>query len=102
MHAKMTRDRKKGFIAAAERTIEQLQADNELMRHTLSKVAEHHFGKSNPGSPVNSPLFTALDTNPNVTPASCDKNITSGASFLEEDAPSELVLLRNSRTTLST
>mmetsp|Transcript_31688 Transcript_31688/g.72786 ORF Transcript_31688/g.72786 Transcript_31688/m.72786 type:complete len:108 (+) Transcript_31688:1780-2103(+) len=57
MHAKMTRDRKKCFIAAIEKTIEELENDNKRMREALTKVAKHHFGSST-GSPVSSPLAT--------------------------------------------
>ena len=38
MHAKMTRDRKKNFIATIEKTIEQLERDCQKMRDILEKV----------------------------------------------------------------
>mmetsp|Transcript_18328 Transcript_18328/g.21141 ORF Transcript_18328/g.21141 Transcript_18328/m.21141 type:complete len:363 (-) Transcript_18328:915-2003(-) len=54
MHAKMTRDRKKCFIAAIEKTIEQLESDNKRMRTALSKVAKYHF-KPNAVTPISYP-----------------------------------------------
>lgn len=54
MHAKMTRDRKKCFISAVEKTIEQLESDNKRMRTALAKVAKHHFGP-NAITPIASP-----------------------------------------------
>jgi len=41
MHAKMTRDRKKNFIATIEKTIEELERDCERMRDVLNKVGAH-------------------------------------------------------------
>jgi len=38
MHAKMTRDRKKSFIAAIEKTIEELESSNKRMRSVLADV----------------------------------------------------------------
>jgi len=40
MHAKMTRDRKKNFIATIEKTIEDLENDCQRMRDVLSKVSK--------------------------------------------------------------
>mmetsp|Transcript_12447 Transcript_12447/g.20656 ORF Transcript_12447/g.20656 Transcript_12447/m.20656 type:complete len:377 (+) Transcript_12447:41-1171(+) len=59
MHAKMTRDRKKGFIAAIEKTIEQLEDSNKKMRAALTQVAKHHFGP-NAVTPLSSPLVTGM------------------------------------------
>ena len=53
MHAKMTRDRKKCFIAALEKTIEDLQSDIEHMKDALSKV-------TNMVTPMASPEITPL------------------------------------------
>ena len=39
MHAKMTRDRKKLFISSVEKTIADLEKDNQRMRDILSKQA---------------------------------------------------------------
>lgn len=41
MHAKMTRDRKKNFIATIEKTIEELERDCQRMRDVLNKVGAH-------------------------------------------------------------
>jgi len=38
MHAKMTRDRKKSFIAAIEKTIEELESSNRRMNAVLTEV----------------------------------------------------------------
>ena len=40
MHAKMTRDRKKLFVASIEEAISRLASDNEKMRQVLGKNAE--------------------------------------------------------------
>jgi hypothetical protein len=47
MHAKMTRDRKKNFIATVQKTIEQLESTNQRMKMVLADVIQNHF-KSNP------------------------------------------------------
>ena len=39
MHAKMTRDRKKLFISSVEKTIADLEKENQRMRDILSKQA---------------------------------------------------------------
>ena len=52
MHAKMTRDRKKNFIANIERTIGDLEATNQLMKDTLSEVIQTHFNGSTTVSPL--------------------------------------------------
>jgi len=43
MHAKMTRDRKKTFISAVEKTIADLERENERMREILAQQARKHF-----------------------------------------------------------
>lgn len=71
MHAKMTRDRKKGYIAAVEKTIEQLESENKDMREALSNVVERVFGTKKPVTPIQSPLFAALNPDglpPSLTP----------------------------------
>lgn len=42
MHAKMTRDRKKNFISCVERTIAQLEQENQKMRETLKMQVQNH------------------------------------------------------------
>jgi hypothetical protein len=39
MHAKMTRDRKKSYLATIETTIATLERDNQRMREVLAKVS---------------------------------------------------------------
>ena len=48
MHAKMTRDRKKNFIANIEKTIGDLENHNQRMKETLSEVIQTHFGSVTP------------------------------------------------------
>lgn len=43
MHAKMTRDRKKNFIAVVEKTIHELESNNSQMKKVLAQVVETHF-----------------------------------------------------------
>lgn len=57
MHAKMTRDRKKCFIAAVERTIDELEAENQRLRDALTKMSKHVGG--NAVTPNASPLMFA-------------------------------------------
>eukprot|EP00536_Pseudo-nitzschia_multiseries_P013601 jgi/Psemu1/290957/fgenesh1_pg.593_\ len=52
MHAKMTRDRKKSFIANIEKTIEELESSNERMASVLADVI--HVQKTPPSSPRSS------------------------------------------------
>jgi hypothetical protein len=66
MHAKMTRDRKKCFIAAVERTIEELEAENQRMRDALSKMSNHAGGYT--VTPNASPLMFATPEPPGRVP----------------------------------
>jgi len=43
MHAKMTRDRKKNFIATIEKTIDELETNNARMKEVLASVVRTHF-----------------------------------------------------------
>ncbi len=43
MHAKMTRDRKKNFIATIEKTIDELESNNAHMKEVLARVVQTHF-----------------------------------------------------------
>jgi predicted DNA binding CopG/RHH family protein len=43
MHAKMTRDRKKNFIATIEKTINDLEQNNQRMKKVLNEVVQTHF-----------------------------------------------------------
>lgn len=42
MHAKMTRDRKKSFIATVEKTIEELESKNARMKLALARAVDVH------------------------------------------------------------
>jgi hypothetical protein len=48
MHAKMTRDRKKNFIANIEKTIGDLESHNQRMKDTLADVIQTHFKSNTP------------------------------------------------------
>ena len=53
----MTRDRKKCFIATIEKTIEDLENENNRMRSLLSKLTASKFSQL--VTPVHSPELTA-------------------------------------------
>ena len=57
MHAKMTRDRKKNFIATIEKTIDELERDCQKMRDVLNKVGAHQqmIVAAAPVTPLTSP-----------------------------------------------
>lgn len=57
MHAKMTRDRKKCFIATISKTIDDLENENNRMRSLLSKLTASKFSQL--VTPMNSPELTA-------------------------------------------
>lgn len=72
MHAKMTRDRKKCFIASVEKTIDELMTDNQRMRNALTKITEHNNG-GHAVTPNTSPLLGSVlapTILPSVTPES--------------------------------
>lgn len=48
MHAKMTRDRKRSFIASLKRVVSKLEHDNQHLRETLEKYRATNE-KDNPG-----------------------------------------------------
>ena len=62
MHAKMTRDRKKNFIATIEKTIEELERDCQRMRDVLSKVGAHDEAAASAVTPASTaaPVITPL------------------------------------------
>lgn len=67
MHAKMTRDRKKNFIATIEKTIDELERDCQKMRDVLNKVGAHQqVVLGAPVAPLPSPRETVLKTKPQV------------------------------------
>ena len=46
MHAKMTRDRKKCFIASLKRVISKLEEDNQKLRETIERSQADEAGQS--------------------------------------------------------
>ena len=70
MHAKMTRDRKKCFIASVEKTIDMLMTDNQRMRDALVKITEKNNG-GHAVTPNTSPLIGSISAPtllPSITP----------------------------------
>jgi hypothetical protein len=65
MHAKMTRDRKKNFIANMEKTIQDMESTNLRMKKVLDNVSPTHITSTNSSS-------TVLSSHPptGVTPGS--------------------------------
>lgn len=59
MHAKMTRDRKKCFIATIEKTIDELEKENDRMRSLLSKLSAAKFSQL--VTPITSPMLSSSD-----------------------------------------
>jgi hypothetical protein len=59
MHAKMTRDRKKCFIATIEQTINELESDVKRMRDFLLKVSSAKF--IHQVTPMGSPELSAKE-----------------------------------------
>jgi len=55
MHAKMTRDRKKTFIAAIEQTIEELESSNKRMNDFLADV----ICNQKPSPSIETPICTS-------------------------------------------
>jgi hypothetical protein len=61
MHAKMTRDRKKCFIATIEKTIDELESDVNRMRSILKQVSGAKFTFTNQVTPMGSPELSAKE-----------------------------------------
>ena len=82
MHAKMTRDRKKNFIATIEKTIEELERDCQKMRDVLNKVGAHQQVLEAPVAPLTSPREPVLvKPEPQVeAPAPAAATTTAAAS----------------------
>jgi hypothetical protein len=59
MHAKMTRDRKKCFITTIQKTIDDLENENNRMRGMLAKISSAKF--SSLVTPVTSPDIRPSD-----------------------------------------
>jgi Basic region leucine zipper len=61
MHAKMTRDRKKSYLATIETTIATLERDNQRMREVLAKLSRTTTHDKYPSKDLclnDSPSFT--------------------------------------------
>lgn len=76
MHAKMTRDRKKSFIANIEETIEQLESNNSSMKAVLKDVVQAHFAQSNNVAPSGG---LPPGVTPNASPALASANQSNHA-----------------------
>ena len=70
MHAKMTRDRKKNFIATIEKTIDELESNNARMKEALACVVETHFKLGDTTIATPSTFSSKTLTYP-VTPETC-------------------------------
>lgn len=66
MHAKMTRDRKKNFIANIQQTIDELEKSNRNMKAVLAEVVQTHF---NPTASASSISAAPVGVTPTVSPA---------------------------------
>ena len=76
MHAKMTRDRKKSFIATIEKTIEELESSNRRMNAVLADVI--YIQKSTSLSTTTT--TTSTNTNTNKLPSASLMNVTPSSS----------------------
>uniref|UniRef100_A0A7S4K4A3 BZIP domain-containing protein n=1 Tax=Odontella aurita TaxID=265563 RepID=A0A7S4K4A3_9STRA len=86
MHAKMTRDRKKSFISAVERTIHELERENSRMRDILAKQARRHFPAAASGGGAVSDAKATKTVGVNVNAASVTPDSTP--LFAAAKAPS--------------
>lgn len=92
MHAKMTRDRKKCFIAAIEKTIEELESSNKRMNAALADVINTQKSSTNADTSVSLEKKKIVNNDrkilplPDVTPCTSPAMIpraTWGNSILE-------------------
>ena len=83
MHAKMTRDRKKCFIATIEKTIADLENENNSMRSLLSKLSASKFSQL--VTPMNSPELSP-STSPRIPGEDEDSVHSQGGNSGEEGA----------------
>jgi hypothetical protein len=80
MHAKMTRDRKKNFIATIEKTIEELERDCQKMRDVLNKVGAHQQALQGPPVvPLSSPRDPPGKLEPQVVAAPVSASNSPGS-----------------------
>ena len=89
MHAKMTRDRKKNFIANIEKTISDLESQNQRMKDTLSDVIQTHFGSATPLPPGVTGEAQAVTTSSSSTSSSDNGNIVMPQPVTPEHSPSQ-------------
>lgn len=75
MHAKMTRDRKKNFIATIEKTIDELESNNARMKEALACVVQTHFKVGDTASATTSTMSKPM-TYP-VTPETSSVVVSS-------------------------
>ncbi|KAG7343089.1 bZIP basic region leucine zipper domain containing protein [Nitzschia inconspicua] len=68
MHAKMTRDRKKNFIAYIQQTIQELELSNRKMKAVLADVVHTHFKASSPPSASTTPIGVTPSASPAIGP----------------------------------
>jgi hypothetical protein len=84
MHAKMTRDRKKNFIATIEKTIDDLESNNSQMKEILARVVQTHFKGSDAAVTASTNLSATATAVPYpVTPEST----STVAPMLDEIPP---------------
>ena len=93
MHAKMTRDRKKTFIAAIEKTIEELESSNKRMNAVLEDVVTSQKSSTHADILVSSEINKINNNNsrqvlplPGITPSTSPETIprkTWGSSVPE-------------------
>ena len=91
MHAKMTRDRKKTFIASLKRVISKLEEENRQLRETLEECqltneevpnnASYGVSVTGPGYMYSSPLPRRSIKQQNSTPSTTSKLPMSNQPF---------------------
>lgn len=85
MHAKMTRDRKKCFVSAIEKTIQDLEDDIERMRGVLRKVSGLQDCQSSAITVKESKLVSSCKITPSTSPELMPSNEEFG---MDQGSPS--------------
>jgi hypothetical protein len=85
MHAKMTRDRKKCFIAKIEKTIEELESDIARMKGVLQKVS-HHAAQHQLVTPASSPELQPRPS-PSIHDDGAESSVYSATNDSETTSP---------------
>lgn len=88
MHAKMTRDRKKCFIAKIETTIEELESDIARMKGVLRKVS-HHTTQHQLVTPASSPELQPLSS-PSIDYDGAESSVYSTTNANETPSPKRI------------